>query len=268
MGACYTACDAPSTGTSAGTVPCTHWEMPVDSRTGGPRGAARRLAGWLPQCVGPLSFSADGKRVLFQQWALQDAIHIAELDADGQRTTASRLTFTQGRNIPSGWTPDNRSFVYVSDGGGQTALVRQSIDADTPQPISNDAGILGAARLTPDGAEVLYLAASRRPFSRGTQRVMRVPIAGGASHEVVAGTFVDGGARCTVLPARLCAIAERSADARQITFTALELPAARGRELARFDADINGDYRWALSPDGTRIAVLNTTQREDSPSSR
>ena len=170
----------------------------------------------------------------------------------------SRLTYREGRNIPSGWTPDNRSFVYVSDGGGQTALVRQSIDADTFQPISDGPGILGAARLTPDGNEVLYSAATRRPFSRSTQRVMRVPIGGGASHEVVAGTFVDGGARCTVLPARLCAVAERRADTRQITFTALELPDARGRELARFDADINGDYRWALSPDGTRIAVLNT----------
>lgn len=247
------------TGTSAGTVPCTHWQMPIDTRTGEARAAATRLAGWLPQCVGPLSFSADSKRVLFLQGSLQDAIHIAELDGDGHRTAASRLTFTHGRNIPSGWTPDNQSLVYVSDGGGQPALVRQPINADTAQLITDQRGIAGAARLTPDGTEVLYLVLQRRPFSGGTQRVMRVPIAGGVSHEVVTGKFVDGGARCTVLPARLCAFAERSADAHQIVFSAIELPSARGRELARIDADINGDYRWALSPDGTRIAVLNAS---------
>jgi hypothetical protein len=31
----------------------------------------------------------------------------------------------------------------------------------------------------------------------------------------------------------------------------------RGPELVRVDADANSEYRWALAPDGSRIAVLN-----------
>jgi Tol biopolymer transport system component len=246
--------------TSAGTVPCTHWQVRIDGTTGRPLSASNRLAGWLPQCVGPLSLTADGKRASFLQWAFEDAIQVADLDADGSRIASSgRLTFTEGRNIPSGWTSDNRSVVFVSDSdsGGRPTIVRQPIDSDTAQPIAEEPGIVGAARLTPDGASVIYLVAPTRRVSTGTQRLMRVPIAGGASREVVSGRFIDGGARCTVLPARLCAIAERSGNGRQLVFTSIDVPGGRGHELARVDADADGDYRWALSPDGARIAVLN-----------
>jgi serine/threonine protein kinase/Tol biopolymer transport system component len=247
-----------SAGTSAGAIPCTHWQLPLDG-TGRPIGASTRMAGWLPHCVGPLSLAADGKRASFIQSAFQDAIHVIDLDASGTRTSASRrLTFTEGRNIPSGWTSDNRAIVFVSDWRGRAALVRQAIDADTIQPIAEEPGIVGAARLTPDGADVLYLALPGWFDVKGTQRLMRVPVTGGASQQVVTGAFVDGGARCTALPAKRCAIAERRADGRQLVFTSIEIDKGRGVELARIDAIPNADYRWALSPDGSRIAVLNT----------
>ena len=241
--------------TSAGTLPCTHWQMRLDTRTGAALGAARRRAGWLPQCVGPLSVSADGRRVLFMRSSMQDAIHVAGLDP-GAGLSARRLTFTEGRNIPSGWTRDSRSIVYVSDGAGQEALVRQSVDAHTPQPITGGPGIMGAARLTPDGASVLYL--TRPAFSGGVIRLMRVPIEGGPSREVITGHFVDGGARCALPPATLCAFAELAAGGQHLVFTGIDLPNTRGRELARIDAGPHGDYRWALAPDGASIAVLDT----------
>jgi Tol biopolymer transport system component len=122
-----------------------------------------------------------------------------------------------------------------------------------PQRITQEPGISGAARVTPDGAWVLY-----RRESTGSPRLMRVPITGGASRELLAGAFVEGGARCSVLPASLCAIAERSGDGRQVVFSSIDIDHGRGRELARFDADAHGTYRWALSPDGTRVALLNT----------
>ena len=258
--------------TNAGALACTHWQTRLDSRTGAAIGAAKRVAAWQPECLGDLSFSADGSRVLFLQRAIQDAIHVAGLDpAEGIR--ASRLTFTRGRNIPGGWTRDSQSVVYVSDGGGQPTLMRQSIDADTPQPITEAPGIMGAARLTPDGASVLYLTRTRPQPSpdassafSGTRgrtissadvpRLMHVSLDGGASREVITGPFVDGGARCTLAPATLCAIAEPAAGGRQIVFTAIDLPDARRRELARIDASAHGLYRWALAPDGARIAVL------------
>jgi len=88
---------------------------------------------------------------------------------------------------------------------------------------------------------------------------MRVAITGGASQEIAAGTLIDGGVRCTILPASVCAIAERSAG-RQLVFTSIDIVQGRGRELARFDAVTNTDFRWALAPDGTGIAILDATQ--------
>jgi len=54
----------------------------------------------------------------------------------------------------------------------------------------------------------------------------------------------------------LCAIAERSADRKQLVFTAFDPVKGRGRELAKSDTDATTDYHWDLSPDGTRIALL------------
>jgi Tol biopolymer transport system component len=62
--------------------------------------------------------------------------------------------------------------------------------------------------------------------------------------------------RCARTPATLCAIAERSADRKQLVFTAFNSLKGRGRELAKFNADATAAYWWDLSPDGTRIAIL------------
>jgi len=237
-----------------GTRPCTHWQMRLDN-TGQPLGSSTPMASWLPHCVG-LSVSANGKRASYLQWGLQDVIRLGDLNHEGTRITASsRLTFTQGRNIPSGWTSDVKSLIFVSDGSGRSALVRQDVDAEKPQPIVEEPGIIGAARLTPEGASVLYLGEPRH--SRGSRRLMQVPVTGGTSREILTGTFVDGGARCAVLPATLCAIAELSAGGRQLVFTSIDVLSGRGRELARVNIGGKGEYRWALSPDGARIAVLD-----------
>jgi eukaryotic-like serine/threonine-protein kinase len=245
-------------GLSPGTVPCSHWQLRVDASTGRPVGSPGPLAPWLPQCVDSFTATADGTRASYLLPVNQEGIYVVDLDPEGRRVTSSRrLSFTEGRNIPSGWTPDNASIVFVSDGSGRAAVVRQRIDGDTPQPIVVDPRIAGAARLTPDGASVLYRLAPATRDSTAPPRVMRVPIAGGASQEVVVGMLVDGGARCSVLPANLCAIAERSANGRQLVFTLIDPVKGRGRELSRVDIHAEGDYRWALSPDGTRVALLN-----------
>ena len=244
----------PSTGTSGGIQPCSHWQTKVDA-VGRPLGSRRRLAGWLPHCVAGLSVSADMRRAVYGRWALQDTIYVAEIDSSGRKILSPRrLTFGEGRNIPSGWTADGQSLVFVSDSLGRGSLVRQRADADTPHTIVEDSRLVGAARLTPAGDAVLYTVFPRLSASTRTRRLMRVPLAGGKPQEILTGAFVEG-ARCTFLPARLCAIAERSEDGSQLMFRSVVPPRGNGRELARFDAPA-GDYRWALSPDGTRIALL------------
>jgi hypothetical protein len=52
-------------------------------------------------------------------------------------------------------------------------------------------------------------------------------------------------------------MAEAPDDRKQIIFAALDPVKGRGSELQRFDTDPSGVYEWALSPDGTRIALMN-----------
>jgi len=245
----------PERSTNAGTLLCSHWQVAM-ADDGRPRGGSTPLAGWLPQCVAAISFTHNAKAALYLQFVTQDAIHVVDVDDAGARVSARRLTFTEGRNIPSGWSGDNESIVFVSDSGGRAALFRQGLAADTSQLLTNDAGIAGAARLTPDGSAVLYLV---EPSWRGSrrQRLMRISSTGGASQQIADGEFVDGGARCTVSPVQLCAIAERSANGRQLVFTTIDPSNGRGRELIRIDVEPAADHRWALSPDGRRIAVLD-----------
>ena len=245
---------AEPTGTSAGAMPCTHWQLHVDG-AGGPLDVAQRMAGWQPQCIAALSLSADGARALYLQSAVQDAIHVIDVDAAGARVQARRLTFHEGRNIPSGWARDG-SVVFVSDSLGRAALFAQHLGTDTPRLITDAPGILGAARPTYDGASVLFIVAPAGFRSR-TPRLMRVPLAGGAPQEVTSGEFVNGGARCSVQPAELCAIAEWSADHKELIFTAVNPVGGRAHELTRVDVSGFADARWDLSPDGTRIAVLD-----------
>jgi hypothetical protein len=64
--------------------------------------------------------------------------------------------------------------------------------------------------------------------------------------------------RCAVAPAKLCVIAEQSDDGQPIVFTAFDAN-GRGKELAKLDTQPGGGYNWAVSLDGTRIAVLETS---------
>ena len=244
----------PPEGTSGGTVPCSHWQAKVDA-AGRSLGSRRRLAGWLPHCVAGLSLSADLRRAVYGRWALQDTIYVAGLDSSARRILSPRrLTFAEGRNIPSGWTADGQSLVFMSDSLGRGSLVRQRVDAEAPQAILDDPRLVGAARLTPAGDAVLYTAFPRLSAWTRTRRLMRVPLAGGQPQELLTGAFVEG-PRCTVPPARLCAFAEHSEDGRQLVFRSVPLRRGSVTELARFDAP-PGDYRWALSPDGRVIALL------------
>jgi Tol biopolymer transport system component len=72
---------------------------------------------------------------------------------------------------------------------------------------------------------------------------------------VLSGIF-EGGVRCAFSQGKLCAFAERSADGKQIIFTSLDPLKGRGHELARFGISPENTYGWALSPDGTLIAVV------------
>jgi dipeptidyl aminopeptidase/acylaminoacyl peptidase len=187
-------------------------------------------------------------------------VYVADLEANGRRITARRrLTLNEGRNYPGAWTTDSKAVVFESYVDGQWRILKQLLDQETSEPMTTrEEGDVAEPRVSPDGAWLLYIALPRDGGRPSTLRqLMRAPIGGGPP-ELVLTAPIYRAPGCARLPATLCVIAERSADLRQLVFTAFDPLKGRGRELIRFDTEATADldYVWDLAPDGTHIAVL------------
>jgi hypothetical protein len=202
--------------------------------------------------VTPVTLFAENAPPAYPQPAVADTIHVLDAAA-GDGAATLRITNT-GTNIPVGWAKDG-SLLYVSDRIGRSAIFAQAPGASSARLLADYDGMTGHARMTPDGSSVLFKVGPS--LLSQSQKIMRVAVEGGDAAEVVSGNFLDGGARCAVAPAMLCAVAERHDNGEHVIFSALNPISGRGRELARVDADDFADLRWDLSPDGTRIAVAD-----------
>jgi len=201
------------------------------------------------------------------------SVYVADVEPDGETTRAmrivnsKRLTLSAYRNDPAAWTADSRSVIFASIREGPWGLSRQSLGADSVMPVSTSQEEIAGARVSPDGAWVLYMVPPTP--TELLARVIRAPVAGGPSQLVMTARWSPrlviasefrGPISCAKAPASLCAVAEQSRDGKQLIFTAFDALGGRGREITSLDIDPGGDYVWDLSPDGTRIAILKNSE--------
>jgi eukaryotic-like serine/threonine-protein kinase len=246
---------------------CNFWERYIDSQTGKPEGVPRRLTNWAGFCMEDPSVTANAKRLVFRKLSPQSTVYVADIQPSGARLgPARRLTMTEGQNYPFAWTADSKAVVFESYRDGRWSIFKQLLDDDTAEPIVTGIQDEGAAFATvsSSGTLLLYMARSTHdgPSTSRLDKLMRVPIGGGGSPELVLTARVYGKPACARPPANLCAIAERTPDGKQLVFTAFDPEKGRLGELARFDSGpaTGTQYLWDLSPDGTRIAVLKYSQ--------
>jgi eukaryotic-like serine/threonine-protein kinase len=229
----------------------------VDPSTGALRGPPTDLP-WpsLPGAdrLSSMSASSEGKRVVVLRGTAQNAVFVADIDRSGPRfTNAKRLTLDDKSNYPHAWTPDSTAVIFESNRNGSWDLFQQRIDKRTPEVI------IGTPlqwevlpQLSPDGRSVLYAAGTStlegRPFT-----LMRVPVEGGTPQEIPIGGPLDEfrcnfGSNCVL---------RTTVGREHFAFHELDPVAGIGRELARtrWDTPVVGD--WALSPDGSQIAIPN-----------
>jgi DNA-binding winged helix-turn-helix (wHTH) protein/Tol biopolymer transport system component len=255
---------------------CNLWSVPTD-HDGKPTGKPKRLTNWAGFCLDAPSPSADSGRLTFRRWAWRANVYLAELDPTGNHiTTPRQLTLTEGRNFPAAWTADSKAVILQSYRDRQWQLLKHSLTRDTAEPLVSVTDQMWNAlgRLSPDGSWILYPGAytssggDAQPY-----QLLRVPVTGGPSQPVLKATFYDSiqsrtAPGCARAPANLCAIAERSSDGKQITFTAFDPLKGRGPEIIRVEAQpASRDYIWDLSPDGSRIALLELTGTQPAHSS-
>jgi serine/threonine protein kinase len=235
---------------------CNFWQIRMDPRGTKFIGKPQRVTNIAGFCANLANVTSDGKRLAFFEWRPNTNIYVADLQAGGTRvTTPTRLTMEQSWNEPFGWTADSKAILFDSNRRTDSmVLFKQRLDEDTAEPImpiSKDQD-LGGECVSPEGSWVFYQVTSN---DKSPGKLMRVQVTGG-SPRLVLTADMDGAPRCAKSPATLCAIAERSADRKQLVFTAFDSVKGRGRKLAEWSTDATSDYYWDLSPDGTRIVLL------------
>ena len=239
-------------------ITCNLWQIQMDPGFTKFIGKPQRVTNFAEFCVNPMNATLDSKRVAVTQWRPHSSVFAGELQAGGTRiTTPTRLTLDESWNDSSAWTADSKAVLFISNRTGDVVLFKQSLSEDTAEPLftlRKHEG-LGSVCLSPEGSWILYMINQEDADPALPDKLMRVPATGGSPQLVLTAHIVER-PRCARSPSTLCAIAERSADRKQLVFTAFDPVKGRGRELAKSDTDATTDYHWDLSPDGTRIALL------------
>ncbi len=244
----------------AGGLTCNYWAMPLDERTGAPIDEPKRVTNWGSICPNGTSVTADGRKLTFLRWVGRHSVHIADLQSKGMYIANPRR-FASGEswNYSVDWTGDSKKVVFLSNQRGNTGIFKQSLDEDTTEAIVTGPTDVAEARVSPDGAWVVY-SLGPSEGSRDHLKVMRVPVTGGPSQLVMAARDYSD-FRCARSPSTLCVISELTEDRKQFVFTAFDPLKGRAAELARVDLDSEAKkFHWDLSPDGSRLAFWKTPQ--------
>jgi eukaryotic-like serine/threonine-protein kinase len=119
------------------------------------------------------------------------------------------------------------------------------------------------AELSPDGQWVFYWSSpddeGRSPPT--TTRLMRFATSGGTLGQVLEAQGVPGLAMfdCPTNPSSSCVLSRW--DEGHLVFYALDPIRGQGQEVLRTKIEQTNLYDWSISPDGSRIAIVNRSQQ-------
>ncbi|MGA7849099.1 MAG: protein kinase [Terriglobales bacterium] len=244
---------------AVGSSSCNYWVMRVDARTGEPSEKPRRLTNWGGSCMDSTSVTADAKTLTFKKWTDGATVYVADLDAGGSRIINPRhFTLDEGFDQPLDWTADGKALLFASNRGGEFGIYKQSLNEDTPKVIFAGTANDRETRVSPDGKWVISMVLPKSGGPSEQEKIMRVPITGGAPELIFSTQAHSVHISCARLPSNICVVAETTEDRKQVTITSFDPVKGRGGELTRFDLDpdMNGNgWLCDVSPDGTRLAL-------------
>jgi Tol biopolymer transport system component len=199
-----------------------------------------------------------------QKVTFQEQAFLAELTAGGTRINPPRrLTNDEADDVPVAWTPDSKAVLLVSERNGASGIFKQPVSQDVVEPVVTGPQDVLNARLSPDGAWILYAERPKAAASPSVPfRIMRIPVSGGVPQLVFETRNVWGGYSCARAPASLCVISEESPDGKQLTVTAFEPMKGRGNVLRTIQKDPTAYPRGRISPDGTTYAFSRLDEAE------
>ncbi len=233
------------------------WRIDTDPRTAIPLTPPVKLplaADWLTE----VSAASDGRTVSLVRGTGLPTVHIGDYSAVGPAIrNVRRLTLDASTSFPHAWTRDSSAVIFESDRGGNNDLFRQNVDSRVAETLVATPREDFHANFSPDGRWLLFM---QGPLgSHLPAAVARAPVAGGTAEEVVKRGVVDE-FRCASPGGKRC-VARVVQTGQTHIYYELDPIQGLGRELARTRGlkNIYGD--WALSPDGTEIAIPNHDPR-------
>jgi hypothetical protein len=237
------------------------WELRVDE-AGAPQGKPRQLTDWSGFWIDSLSATPDGKHLAFLRGTSHESVFVGDLANNGTRLlNPHRLTVDEYLNMPQSWTADSRSVIFVSN-RDRVQVYKQALDGSAPQAITSTAGFdfddYNGVRLSPDGAWVLSAGHIRNSPRGAPWRFFRVSVNGGAIQPLFEVPELPNTFYCTNRVANFCAYPTRADDGRSWVITAFDPAVGKGKELLRISTEPGAEYNWALSPDGSQVAMLKS----------
>lgn len=147
------------------------WVMPARG------GRAVRITDYRLEPTAPV-WSPDGKRIAFQNYALEGNFHIWTISPEGRHAT--ELTSGPYDDREPAWLPDGSGLVFSSDrsGDGQYKIWSVALGGAAPVQLTTGPGAESNPVVSPDGTRLAYVAGAN---------VVTAPIAGGAPTVVAPG---------------------------------------------------------------------------------
>jgi serine/threonine protein kinase/Tol biopolymer transport system component len=225
------------------------WAIATDTGSGKPLGPPARLANVTQE---PQNFraSTDGKRLVYLSQRSDDAVYLGNLRPGTKKFNPRRLTLDEWGSWPGDWARDSKTVLYYSIRSGRFAIFQQHIDQQSPEILLSGAESYRRPAFSPKGDRLLYTASATFDGSEPSKRLMSKTVDGGDSSVLLAGDYTY---QCGSSAPAGCVLGE--VKEQQLIFSALDPVKGRGAEIQSVDAPKDG--YWALSPDASRIAVVD-----------
>jgi Tol biopolymer transport system component len=225
----------------------------VDPEAGTPKSEPRRFLGWNASRLVKPSASSDGRRMVFSRGEATGDIYVLELDDSGAAVGSPwRLSPDDWRDESACWSPDGRRLFSGSYRSGSSDVLVHGIgDRDARLFVSGPSHDFPEC-VAPHSSELLFW---RLTDPEGKiWSLMGIPTAGGAPRKIL-----DAPTRHKIRCGRgsRCVLAEEVG--RHLVLHSLDLERGKGEETARIELDERGStsYDWDLSPDGSRVIVVD-----------
>jgi DNA-binding winged helix-turn-helix (wHTH) protein/Tol biopolymer transport system component len=241
------------------------WALSVDAKSGRPTDRPQKITGLQGFGIEQLSLTSDGKKLTLMKGTQQVTAYVGSLGTDSRVVSLRRLTLDDRPSFPSAWTRDSKAVIFTSNRAGAFSIYKQPIDSSLAELILTGSESVRLARVSPDGAWIVYSAVSdsQHPDRSASVRLMRVPVNGGAPEPILQTDARNFDFDCPRVSKAPCVLQQRSPDWKEERYSGFDPLSGRLKEIFRTRvARVEEFSQWTVAPDGSRLAITNVDPQQ------